>query len=109
MMNAPAPRRGFSFWVSAADTCRATRHGPLHYRCMDDLTEDEQLAEAIGDVTFVVCNRIGNDPDTRRAFFKPFRAASAGRYLTLAVAVRLERERPLAGDPATLAATGGNA
>jgi hypothetical protein len=37
---------------------------------MDDLNDDEILAEAIADVAFDVFSRIGNDPDARYAFFK---------------------------------------
>jgi len=41
---------------------------------MDDLTDDEILAEAIADVAFDVLNRIGNDLDSRYVFFKRFLA-----------------------------------
>ena len=39
---------------------------------MDDLNDDEIMAEAIADVAFDVLNRIGSDPDARYVFFKRF-------------------------------------
>lgn len=39
---------------------------------MDDLTDDEILAEAIADVAFDVLSRIGNDSDALYEFFRRF-------------------------------------
>ena len=69
-----APRRGFSFWVNAADIRQDVRYGSRQHRRVDNLNDDEILAEAIADVAFDVLRRIGNDPDARYGFFKRFLA-----------------------------------
>lgn len=41
---------------------------------MDDITDDERMAEAVGDVAFHVLTLLANNPDRRNEFLRAFLA-----------------------------------
>ena len=67
-----APRRGFCFCTNSADIRQDDGLGRHQHRRMEDLNDDDILAEAIADVAFDVLSRIGDDPGARYAFFRQF-------------------------------------
>jgi hypothetical protein len=44
---------------------------------MDDITDDELMADAVGDVAFCVLTLLANDPDRRNEFLRAFLALAA--------------------------------